>query len=379
METQKLHRENAKTISKSNSFFKPTIQKKMSVGSANDVYEIQADAMANKVMRMTDSSNQNFTQTGALIQKKCSHCEQEEKVQMKPLSEETTPLIQRHSSENASYAPSHVESQINNSKGGGSIMDSETKNFMETRFGTDFSEVKIHTGSQAVQMSRELNAQAFTVGNDVYFNEGKYSPHSDNGKHLLAHELTHTVQQGGGIGRKIQKLGANPGCNKVQSNAIHQAIYNARGWTNTTLRTIASDRNSAKISSALRRNFGNTYGVISNLDLIVGRIRSVNHSLGTMPYTCDDGTDALCVNGNCGFAIPGSGAMTVCPHTITEGGIYLTGCVLHESFHATFSRFTIDEYSGWHGNSGSTPTYPGVGVEPLLNADSYTTFIMDLS
>jgi hypothetical protein len=53
-------------------------------------------------------------------------------------------------------------------------------------------------------MSRELNAEAFTVGNDVYFNEGKYSPNSDSGRHLLAHELTHTVQQGG-IKRKIQK------------------------------------------------------------------------------------------------------------------------------------------------------------------------------
>lgn len=76
---------------------------------------------------------------------------------------------------------------------------------MESRFGTDFSDVKIHTGSEAVQMSSELNAQAFAVGNDIYFNEGKYNPNSDSGKHLLAHELTHTVQQSGGIGRKIQK------------------------------------------------------------------------------------------------------------------------------------------------------------------------------
>jgi hypothetical protein len=84
-------------------------------------------------------------------------------------------------------------------------MDHGTQSFMESRFGTDFSDVRIHTGSQAVQMSRGLNAQAFTVGNDVYFNEGKYSPNFDSGKHLLAHELTHTVQQGGGIGRKVQR------------------------------------------------------------------------------------------------------------------------------------------------------------------------------
>lgn len=156
-------------------------------------------------MSMKTSSKTNVSQTGSLVQRKCASCEQEEKIQKKPLAESITPLIQRSSSEKGGEASTHVENQINSSKGNGASMDGETKNFMETRFGTDFSDVKIHTGSQAVQMSRELNAQAFTVGNDIYFNEGKYSPNSESGKHLLAHELTHTVQQTGGIRRKIQK------------------------------------------------------------------------------------------------------------------------------------------------------------------------------
>ena len=159
--------------------------------------------MANKVMRMSEPSHQTTTQTGALLQKKCAACEHEEKIQKKPLAE----TIQRvsNSTSEVSTAPSHVESVINSSRGGGSTMDNGTKNFMESRFGTDFSDVKIHTGIEAVQMSRELNAQAFTVGNDIYFNEGKYSPNSDSGKHLLAHELTHTVQQSGGVNKKIQR------------------------------------------------------------------------------------------------------------------------------------------------------------------------------
>jgi hypothetical protein len=76
---------------------------------------------------------------------------------------------------------------------------------MENRFGNNFSDVKIHTGNDAVQMSKELNAQAFTVGSDIYFNSGKYAPEASDGKHLLAHELTHVVQQSGSIGRKIQR------------------------------------------------------------------------------------------------------------------------------------------------------------------------------
>ena len=78
-------------------------------------------------------------------------------------------------------------------------MPGSTKSFMESRFGTDFSDVRIHTGDYATQMSGELNAQAFTVGSDIYFNRGKYSPESDHGRHLLAHELTHTIQQGTGV------------------------------------------------------------------------------------------------------------------------------------------------------------------------------------
>ncbi len=201
------HKESQPKAIKSNiPFFSPMVQKKLSVGSVNDSYEVEADNMATKVMRMSEPSVQNYSHTGALVQRKCTACEQEEKIQKKALAENITPLIQRASdSESGGVAPSHVESQINSSRGGGSSLDNGTKSFMESRFGTDFSDVKIHTGSQAVQMSRELNAQAFTVGNDIYFNEGKYSPNSDSGKHLLAHELTHTVQQMGGIGRKIQK------------------------------------------------------------------------------------------------------------------------------------------------------------------------------
>ncbi|WP_445456149.1 eCIS core domain-containing protein [Flavobacterium sp. HNIBRBA15423] len=224
MERAMLQREN-KTTTKSSSFFKPTIQKKLSIGSANDSYEVEADNMANKVMRMTEPSQQNVSQTGSLVQRKCTACEQEEKIQKKSLVENITPLIQRSSnSESGGQAPNHVESQINSSRGGGSSMDNGTKNFMESRFGTDFSDVKIHTGSQAVQMSRELNAQAFTVGNDIYFNEGKYSPNSDSGKHLLAHELTHTVQQSGGIGKKIQKQTSRRSCRA--SNVENFSIQN---------------------------------------------------------------------------------------------------------------------------------------------------------
>ena len=75
-------------------------------------------------------------------------------------------------------------------------MDNRSRQEMESGFGVDFSGIRIHTGSSAVMLSKDLGAQAFTHGSDIYFNSGKYDPGSGMGKQLLAHELTHTVQQG---------------------------------------------------------------------------------------------------------------------------------------------------------------------------------------
>lgn len=215
MDHSPTHRESKPKTAKPNvPFFAPAIQKKLSVGRVNDSYEVEADYVADRVMRIPDSGTQNFSHTGSIVQRKCAHCEEEEKIQKKSLGESITPFIQKSSlqSGSESQAPNHIENQINTTKGSGNSMDHSTKHFMESRFETDFSDVRIHTGSQAVQMSRELNAQAFTVGKDVYFNEGKYSKNSYNGKHLLAHELTHTVQQGGGVmQKKIQRQDAAHG------------------------------------------------------------------------------------------------------------------------------------------------------------------------
>lgn len=274
METANLQKEQ-KTVSKkkNSTFFKPVIQKKLSVGSANDSYEVEADQVADKVMKMSEPSPR-VTHTGALVQRKCAHCEQEEKLQMKPLAETISPLIQRSSPESGgeSHAPNHVENQINSSKGSGSNMDNGTKNFMENRFGTDFSNVKIHTGSEAVQMSRELNAQAFAVGNDIYFNEGKYSPNSDSGKHLLAHELTHTVQQGNQVQRKpdIQLYG---GCTTSQDTTINTDHATARTMLSNAISTVSSYNGTtpAKVYNALNTHFhgstSNAFATWINLNL----------------------------------------------------------------------------------------------------------------
>lgn len=82
--------------------------------------------------------------------------------------------------------------------GGGSPMESGTRSFMEERMGADFSDVRIHTGAKADESARSISAQAYTVGSDVVFRSGAYQPDSDSGRHVLAHELAHVVQQKAG-------------------------------------------------------------------------------------------------------------------------------------------------------------------------------------
>ncbi|PSK93421.1 eCIS core domain-containing protein [Taibaiella chishuiensis] len=104
--------------------------------------------------------------------------------------------VQRKVSPAATEAGPVLSDRIAGTQGTGNTMDDTTRTFMENRMQADFSQVRIHTGSDAAQMSRQLGALAFTLGSDVYFNEGAYDPGSETGKHLLAHELAHTLQQG---------------------------------------------------------------------------------------------------------------------------------------------------------------------------------------
>ena len=82
--------------------------------------------------------------------------------------------------------------------GGGSPLDKDTRGFMESRLGSDFSDVRVHTDAKAHDSARSVQAYAYTVGSDVVFQSGKYEPESDSGKRMLAHELTHVVQQRSG-------------------------------------------------------------------------------------------------------------------------------------------------------------------------------------
>ncbi|MBL7740232.1 MAG: DUF4157 domain-containing protein [Chitinophagaceae bacterium] len=186
-ESTKINR-NRGVSSRTSSFFPPLIQPKLHINQPNDVYEQEADAIAERVMRMPDPATKPlFFQPKpaalTLIQKKCSYCkEEEEKIQMKGESH----------SNGVVTASSQVHDVI---KSSGQSMDTTTRNFMESRFGYDFGNVRIHNDSSAHQSSTAVNALAYTYENHIVFGAGHYKPESHMGKRLIAHELAHVIQQ----------------------------------------------------------------------------------------------------------------------------------------------------------------------------------------
>jgi len=179
----------------------------LSISHPNDTSEIEADHIADKVMRMPESQSLS------------------NQFQSESFSESITPIVQTKS-EGSGAVNNDLGNKITSSKG--SSLDGNTQAFMQSRFGSDFSDVKIHTDGEAVQMNRELNARAFTTGNDIYFNEGQYQPNSESGKHLLAHELTHVRQGGGTIRRCVNPKKNDPLydalAKKIQDHAVYKAL-----------------------------------------------------------------------------------------------------------------------------------------------------------
>ena len=136
--------------------------------------------------------------------------EEEEPVQANCEEDES---VQSKSNSSPSRAPSGFSAKLSARKGKGRPLPRPVKSEMENAFGVDFSKVRIHTDADAAKLNKQIKAQAFTHGNDIYFNDGKYDPTQTGSKRLLAHELTHVVQQGAAgtkIRRKKEVLSSTP-------------------------------------------------------------------------------------------------------------------------------------------------------------------------
>ena len=168
------------------------IQTKLKINKPGDLYEQEADKVAEQVMLMEDPRVQRQLE--------------EELVQKKPV---ITPLIQRQTEEEDGeeiLQPKELPSRSNevtpalsfsiqSLRGGGQALPESVSAYFEPHFGHDFSQVRVHTDGNAVESAKKMNALAYTMGRNIVFGAGQYQPGTTVGRRLLAHELTHVVQQ----------------------------------------------------------------------------------------------------------------------------------------------------------------------------------------
>jgi hypothetical protein len=229
----------------------PAVQAKMTVGKTGDKFEQEADKMADKVMRMpspASSAKEEKIQRKAdeqlqkapaeekiqktarpeevqkaadeKLQKKEEEAlqkksEQKEEIQKTARPEEVQKAadeklqkkeeeqVQRKGSDAVPSVSFNAQSAIRN-KTGGQPLSADVRHDMEGRFNADFSQVRVHSDAAAGKLSNQLSARAFTHRNHIFFSRNQYQPGTSEGKQLLAHELTHTIQQGHAVQRSPQ-------------------------------------------------------------------------------------------------------------------------------------------------------------------------------
>jgi Domain of unknown function (DUF4157) len=192
------------------------IQAKLMIGQPNDKYEQQADRIAAQVVNQINTP-QPVNQTND---------KEDAKPQMKPsLQPQSNPQLNGDSIP----ATPELEAKIGRSRSDGHPLAESIRRPLERSFGTDFSQVKVHTDAQADQLNRSIQARAFTTGQAMFFRQGAYQPGSRVGQELIAHELTHVVQQNGGaMQRSAQKENAVDVAQQTTST-IQRATRDAQG------------------------------------------------------------------------------------------------------------------------------------------------------
>ncbi|MBI3360606.1 MAG: DUF4157 domain-containing protein, partial [Chloroflexi bacterium] len=181
-------------------------QGKLTVGPAHDRYEQEADRVASQVMRSQAASPATSDNKD----------EARRKPTISPLAQRAPATPEAAAADGSFEAGAAIENRLNSLAGGGQPLPEPTRAKMESGFGADFGAVRVHSGGEAARVSRSLKAEAFTRGSDIYFGAGRYDPGTGAGQHLLAHELTHVVQQTGGSAKAQRRFERNKIQRKVK-------------------------------------------------------------------------------------------------------------------------------------------------------------------
>ena len=350
------------------------IQPKLKIGKPGDKYEKAADAVADKVMMMSENNTlqmqpeeeeEEMLQMKPMegvhnqIQMKCTNCEKEEMAQLK-------------SADGVNFTTPNLTSNIQTSRGNGRPLSSSTNRFMSKAIGADFSQVKIHTDSKANQMNRQLGARAFTYGNDIFFNRGEFNPESRRGRHLLAHELTHTLQQRNSIGRMIQKY-SHEDCDETLDLRPHiwPANHSAISMVDRAIAALTASPISAATNALLDKHF-NSHSA-STASSVLAVFRDIKTAFDGDDYTYECEYD--CDRNTAAYVYGVWSDVHLCMNELRgKPNRDIAGIIVHEFSHY-YGGTDDEQYYFFYGHGGAPSSLST--SDAINNADSYGGFAYD--
>jgi hypothetical protein len=234
------------------------VQAKLPVSTPGDMYEAEADRVAEQVISMPIPAQRAIAPEGSL----------------------KSVVTQRKTKEHA--AVTAVRSDFLNTLGAGRSLEQNTRSFFEKRFGHDFKEVRVHTDSAAANSARAINARAYTAGTDLVFGAGEYAPETAAGRKLIAHELTHVLQQRG-AGKSIQRESIED-CTRPEADYVTEAV--TRAWNDIRELLPLIDRRPLResVSNALWLAFRDE--TESTATAVANRLRTIKDSIIHGQFIC---------------------------------------------------------------------------------------------
>ena len=268
-------------------FFNPPIQAKLTIGEPGDKYEQEADRVASEVVEeintptnrqsIQEQSVQRMVEEGGLRMKPMPAITEEEAMaedgdlRMKP-------KVQSREAIGEGEASRELSSEINRARGGGQPLDVGMQHSMGSAMGADFRGVRVHTDSQADLLNRSISARAFTTGQDLFFKKGEYQPGVRSGQELIAHELTHVMQQEPVKGEVIQRVTDEPASPREEEmkrtmEGINKQVNNNRSGIEKIVASVVENISELKIVKGLvGDNQDDIDSLISKMEELEGRV-----------------------------------------------------------------------------------------------------------
>ena len=351
------------------------VQPKLSVSPSDDPHEREADRVAERVTR------------APTVRRACAACSAGEGPC--PKCEEEGGRVQRRVEPSSDSSAVSVPDGFARSLGPGRALDPTTRAEMENGFGQDFGHVRVHTDARAAESARSVNALAYTSGRDVVFGAAQYAPQSADGRRLLAHELTHVVQQRESREpSRIQRWAVN-GCTNTQETYINDAVTRAHDDLSKVLPKVNVRPVTEAVKDALWLAFRDDSDATA--DLALNNVRRLKEQITGTRFACADrGSDDECKRGALADAPKGKpgGVVNICRPRFFAADMTMyaqSETVIHEAAHMYLSMEDHGYFAAPENLCSETPKPkdvkdPGArdsgtaGDNPayrLENADSY--------